>query len=204
MTPGRPGASAPRDRDEAGRPRNARPRDALGRPLSRDPALAGPGPPDDQALAPAAALAFAQQLIDDGRPFRAHEVLEASWRAAPAAERELWRGLAQVAVGLTHAQRGNARGAVALLRRGGQAVGGFAATARPATASPATGAATMAGPATVAGPAGPNSPSGPSGHGADAAGVARSAAELARRIEREGLAALTPADLKLSLLGPVR
>jgi hypothetical protein len=31
-----------------------------------------------------------------------------------------------VAVGLTHAQRGNARGAVALLRRGGQRVAGYA------------------------------------------------------------------------------
>jgi hypothetical protein len=201
MTPGRPGASAPRDRDEAGRPRNARPRDALGRPLSRDPPRAGPAPPDDQALAPAAALALAQQLIEDGRPFRAHEVLEASWRAAPAAERELWRGLAQVAVGLTHAQRGNARGAVALLQRGGRAVGGFAATASPAA---------VAGPAGPKGPSGPkgssgsSGPSGLSGHGVDAAGVARSAAELARRIEQDGLAALTQADLKLSLLGPVR
>jgi len=34
-----------------------------------------------------------------------------------------------VAVGLTHAQRGNARGATALLRRGGQAVGRYAGTA---------------------------------------------------------------------------
>jgi hypothetical protein len=34
-----------------------------------------------------------------------------------------------VAVGLTHAQRGNARGAAALLRRGGRAVGSFAAGA---------------------------------------------------------------------------
>jgi hypothetical protein len=57
----------------------------------------------------------------------AHEVLEASWKQAPAAERELWRGLAQVAVGLTHAQRGNARGAVALLRRGAERVSGYAA-----------------------------------------------------------------------------
>jgi hypothetical protein len=78
-------------------------------------------------LPAADALALAQRLLDSGRPFNAHEVLEASWKAAPQAERELWRGLAQVAVGLTHAQRGNARGAAALLRRGGQAVGGYAA-----------------------------------------------------------------------------
>jgi hypothetical protein len=117
---------ARRDRDAAGRPRNARPRDELGRPLSRD--AAGQPPADDEAvLSPGGSLALAQQLIDDGRPFRAHEVLEASWKAAPAAERELWQGLAQVAVGLTHVQRGNPRGAVALLRRGAGRVGEYSA-----------------------------------------------------------------------------
>ena len=56
-------------------------------------------------------------------------MLEASWKQAPDAERELWRGLAQLAVGLTHAQRGNARGAAALLRRGADRIGGYAASA---------------------------------------------------------------------------
>jgi uncharacterized protein len=120
------GEAPARDRDAAGRPRNARPRDALGRPLRR-----GTGGeallPDQPALAPDAALELAQGLIDSGRAFQAHEVLEASWKAAPSAERELWQGLAQLAVGLTHAQRGNASGAVALLRRGGQRVAGYAA-----------------------------------------------------------------------------
>src|SRR5262249_52932784 len=103
-----------RDRDPAGRARKARPRAAPGRPLGRG--MPGePVTPDDLDLAPAEALALAQQLIDSGRPFHAHEVLESSWHAAPQAERELWRGLAQLAVGLTHASRGNARGAVALL-----------------------------------------------------------------------------------------
>lgn len=117
-----------RDRDAAGRARNARPRDALGRPLPRG----APGEeriPDDLALPPAEALGLAQDLLDAGRPFHAHEVLEASWKAAPAAERDLWQGLAQIAVGLTHAQRGNARGAVALLRRGAQRVGGYCGAA---------------------------------------------------------------------------
>jgi len=121
-----PGAG--RDRDAAGRPRNARPRDELGRPLPRD-ASGEPPPPDERALAPEAALNAAQQLIDSGQSFRAHEVLEASWKAAPPAERALWQGLAQVAVGLTHAQRGNAPGAAALLRRGGLRVAGFAGSA---------------------------------------------------------------------------
>jgi hypothetical protein len=125
--PPRPAARA-RDRDAAGRPRNARPRDELGRPLSRG--AAGESPlPDDLALLPHAALDLAQELIDSGRAFRAHEVLEASWKAAPPAERDLWQGLAQVAVGLTHAQRGNAPGAAALLRRGGRRVAGYAGSA---------------------------------------------------------------------------
>jgi uncharacterized protein len=76
-------------------------------------------------LPPAAALALAQQLLDAGRPFHAHEVLEDAWKAAPDAERALWKGLAQLAVGVTHARRGNARGAAALLRRGAAAVDGF-------------------------------------------------------------------------------
>ena len=116
--------TADRDRDQAGRPRNARPRDAFGRPLPKG-ASGEPGVPDDLALPPADALAMAQRLIDQGRPFQAHEVLEASWKSAPAAERDLWQGLAQVAVGLTHAQRGNARGAAALLRRGAERVAGY-------------------------------------------------------------------------------
>jgi uncharacterized protein len=124
--PSRPG-SDDRDRDAAGRARSARPRDGLGRPLGR----AAPGEPtipDDLALAPAAALALAQQLIDDGRPFHAHEVLEASWRVAPADERDVWQGLAQVAVGLTHARRGNGHGAATLLRRGAARISGYAVT----------------------------------------------------------------------------
>jgi hypothetical protein len=122
---GRTGSGAPagRDRDATGRPRNARPRDQYGRPLPRG-AAGQPPAADEPALPPAQALCLAQSLIDGGRPFRAHEVLEATWKAAPAAERELWRGLAQLAVGLTHAQRGNARGAVALLRRGAERVTG--------------------------------------------------------------------------------
>lgn len=113
-----------RDRDAAGRARNARPRDALGRPLPR--AAAGQPPAtDDQGLPPEQALTVAQQLLDDGSAFRAHEVLEAAWKAAPPGDRDLWQGLAQLAVGLTHAQRGNARGAVTLLRRGAERIGGY-------------------------------------------------------------------------------
>jgi hypothetical protein len=73
-------------------------------------------------------LALAQQMIDEGRPFHAHEVLEASWKAAPPGERDFWQGLAQLAVGLTHARRGNATGAVTLLRRGAARISPYAGT----------------------------------------------------------------------------
>ncbi|MGI5242439.1 DUF309 domain-containing protein [Dactylosporangium sp. CA-139066] len=105
-----------RDRDAAGRARNARPRDELGRPLPRG-AAGVPTMPDDLSVTPDEALERAQRLLDEGRPFHAHEVLEAAWKAAPEGERELWRGLAQLAVGLTHAKRGNAAGAARLLER---------------------------------------------------------------------------------------
>ena len=130
-----PSGGAGRDRDAAGRARNARPRDGLGRPLDRH-AGGEPTIPEDLSLAPASALALAQQLIDTGRPFHAHEVLEASWHAAPPAERDLWQGLAQLAVGLTHALRGNASGAATLLRRGSDRISGYAST-RPYGIDPA-------------------------------------------------------------------
>ncbi|WP_327003999.1 DUF309 domain-containing protein [Dactylosporangium sp. NBC_01737] len=105
-----------RDRDDTGRARNARPRDGLGRPLPYgSPGV--PTMPDDLTVTPATALAQAQELLDAGRPFHAHEVLEAAWKSAPPPERELWRGLAQLAVGLTHLRRGNATGAARLLSR---------------------------------------------------------------------------------------
>lgn len=106
-----------RDRDGQGRARNARPRDSLGRPLPYGSAGVT-RVPDDLVLPPREALAEAQRLLDDDLPFHAHEILEGSWKAAPEAERELWQGLAQLAVGLTHVRRGNAPGAVTLLTRG--------------------------------------------------------------------------------------
>ncbi|BBZ32266.1 DUF309 domain-containing protein [Mycolicibacterium confluentis] len=105
-----------RDRDESGRPRNSRPRDVLGRPLP--PGSQGvPRISEDLKLAPDETLRYAQRLLDDGLAFHAHEVFEAAWKTGPAAERALWQALAQFAVGITHIQRGNPRGAAALLRR---------------------------------------------------------------------------------------
>jgi hypothetical protein len=107
---------AERDRDESGRPRSTRPRDALGRPLPHG----SEGVlriPDDVELPPAETLAYAQDLLDAGLAFNAHEVLEAAWKNGPDDERMLWQGLAQLAVGITHIQRGNVEGAITLLRR---------------------------------------------------------------------------------------
>jgi uncharacterized protein len=118
--------AADRDRDPGGRARNARPRDALGRPLPHG-AAGEERAPEGVVRTPERALAEAQELLDGGRPFHAHEVLEDAWKSAPAAERQLWRGLAQLAVGLTHAARGNARGAATLLDRGAGNVAGYAA-----------------------------------------------------------------------------
>ncbi len=108
--------SAHRDRDESGRPRNSRPRDALGRPLPYG-SKGMERIPDDLHLSPTESLTFAQRLLDMGHAFAAHEVLEAAWKNGPSGERPLWQGLAQLAVGITHVQRGNLPGAAALLRR---------------------------------------------------------------------------------------
>lgn len=116
------GGVTQRDRDEDGRARNARPRDELGRPLPPG----SPGIeriPDDFALPPEQTLRYAQELLDNGRAFTAHEVLEAAWKNGPTAERQLWQGLAQIAVAITHVQRGNIKGAITLLERGTANIG---------------------------------------------------------------------------------
>ncbi|MEO6714461.1 MAG: DUF309 domain-containing protein [Mycobacteriales bacterium] len=154
-----------RDRDAAGRPRNARPRDDFGRPLARTGREMLQAPDDEAAAPPPETLARADALLAEGRPFHAHEVLEALWHVAVPEERQFWQGLAQVAVGLTHAQRGNVVGAVALLRRGSDAVARHAGD----------------------------------DHGVDVAGLVARCADLVARIERNGLEAVSAADLALRL-----
>jgi uncharacterized protein len=105
-----------RDRDEFGNARNSRPRDALGRPLPHG-SEGVERIPDDLNLSPADSLTYAQDLLDRGLAFHAHEVLEAAWKNAPDDERGMWQGLAQLAVGITHIQRGNTAGAASVLAR---------------------------------------------------------------------------------------
>ena len=111
-------------------------RDALGRPVpAGDPTAVPPVP--EQALPPGEALVLAQALLDEGRAFAAHEVLEASWKAAPAGQRQLWQGLAQVCVGVTHLQRGNRVGALRLLLRGAGNLGAHPVAAQALAAAAA-------------------------------------------------------------------
>ncbi|GGS06039.1 hypothetical protein GCM10010269_51270 [Streptomyces humidus] len=151
-------SAAARDRDAEGRARNARPRDGLGRPLPYG--VDGvERQPEGVVRTPQDTVAEAQALLDAGKPFHAHEVFEDAWKSRPDGERALWRGLAQLAVGLTHTARGNLAGGARLLRRGAAAVAEWAAGA------------------------GEDRP-----YGMDLAGLARWARELAESVERTGAA----------------
>ncbi|GGV79744.1 hypothetical protein GCM10010294_50900 [Streptomyces griseoloalbus] len=150
--------AAARDRDSDGRARNARPRDGLGRPLPYG-AQGVPRQPEGVVRRPEESVAEAQRLLDEGKPFHAHEVFEDAWKSGPQEERELWRGLAQLAVGLTHTARGNVAGGARLLRRGAAAAEAWAAGAGAAGAHP---------------------------HGIDLRGVVAWARELAAEVERGG------------------
>lgn len=106
-----------RERDASGKPLNGRPRDGLGRPLPRG-AAGVERIPEDVRLPPDESILAAQELLDAGKPFHAHEILEGTWKDSPEGERRLWQGLAQLAVGLTHLLRGNTVGARSLLGQG--------------------------------------------------------------------------------------
>ncbi|MFJ4077429.1 DUF309 domain-containing protein [Streptomyces iakyrus] len=153
-SPDRPGDA--RDRDSEGRARNARPRDGLGRPLPYG-ADGVPRQPEGVVRTPEKTVGEAQRLLDEGKPFHAHEVFEDAWKSGPDEERELWRGLAQLAVGLTHTARGNLTGGARLLRRGAGAAEAWVSAA------------------------GQGLP-----HGIDVVGVAAWARELAEDVERTG------------------
>ena len=59
------------------------------------------------------------ELFDEKRFFESHEFFEDVWKAndVEGRDRPFWKGVTQVAVGCCHAQRGNERGALALLER---------------------------------------------------------------------------------------
>lgn len=118
-----------RDRNEHGRAQQARPRDELGRPLAYG--ATGVPPISEEPLPPAETLAYARRLLDAGRPFAAHEALEVRWKSCPEEERELWQGLAQLCVGLTHQERGNLVGASRLVERAAARLEDYVRTGGP-------------------------------------------------------------------------
>lgn len=91
----------------------------------------GVEPISEEPLSPEATLAYARRLLDDGRPFAAHEALEVRWKSCPEEERELWQGLAQLCVGLTHQARGNAVGSARLVERAAGRLEAYQQTAGP-------------------------------------------------------------------------
>lgn len=112
---------ADRDRNAEGRPENARPRDRFGAPLPRgyNDELAHREEPADVVSSLDEALNRAIALFDEQRFFESHEFFEYVWKSdeVPAADRDFWKGVTQVAVGCTHTQRGNVNGAITLLER---------------------------------------------------------------------------------------
>ena len=120
-TPPRESRYPNRDRNDEGRAENARPRDRFGAPLPRDypDELAHREEPEDVISSVPEAFAKAVALFDEQRFFEAHEFLEYIWKSPEIddRDRDFWKGVTQVAVGCTHTQRGNDKGAVTLLER---------------------------------------------------------------------------------------
>jgi len=105
-----------RDRDESGGLETPVRASAMGRPLP--PGSEGvPRIPDELELTPAATLAYAQDLLDGGLAFNAHEVLEGRMEERSGGGAVAMARAAQLAVGITHVQRATPRVPVAVLRR---------------------------------------------------------------------------------------
>ncbi len=98
-----------------------RPRDRYGRPLPRASSdeLNRDGKADEVVGSAHEACLRGIELFDEQRFFEAHEFFEYAWKAGDVDERDrdFWKGVTQVAVGCCHAQRGNRRGALAVLER---------------------------------------------------------------------------------------
>lgn len=94
-----------------------RPRDHLGRPQAW-------GAPNTLILEPYDAMSLAENHriaiahFDAARFFPAHEAWETAWKQArDTDDAEFFKGLSQLGAGYVHLLRGNAHGAVTLLRR---------------------------------------------------------------------------------------
>ncbi|PLY01731.1 MAG: DUF309 domain-containing protein [Desulfuromonas sp.] len=67
---------------------------------------------------PSATLLAAVRQFNEGAYFLCHETLEELWNVQDDPLRDLYKGVLQIAVGLLHLEKGNIRGARALLQRG--------------------------------------------------------------------------------------
>jgi hypothetical protein len=102
-----------------------RPRDALGRPLAwgAEPELELD---DYDARSMEENDRLGREAVAAGRWFPAHEAWETAWKQAKGTgDEELFKGLSQMGAGYVHLLRGNAHGAVTLLRRAARRVGGY-------------------------------------------------------------------------------
>ncbi len=104
-----------------------RPRDHLGRPQPWDA-------PNTLALEDFDGLSIEQnhrlgrEHFDAGRFFPAHEAWETAWKQARNTDdAEFFKGLSQLGAGYVHLLRGNAHGAVRLLRRAASRLSGYPA-----------------------------------------------------------------------------
>jgi uncharacterized protein len=102
-----------------------RPRDLLGRPLDW-------GATNELVLADYDNLTLEQNdqlgrdYVKAAQYFPAHEAWETAWKQARETdEAEFFKGLSQMGAGYVHLQRGNAHGAVTLLRRAARRVGAY-------------------------------------------------------------------------------
>jgi hypothetical protein len=107
------------------RNKKERPRDRLGRPLAWDaePELILENY-DDLSMEDNDRLG--REAVAAGRWFPAHEAWETAWKQARGTgDEELFKGLSQMGAGYVHLLRGNAHGAMMLLRRAAGRVGGY-------------------------------------------------------------------------------
>ena len=118
-------------RGKTGKPTQARnkpqrPRDHLGRPQPWD-ATSTLHLEDFDSLSLEENHRLGREHLNAGRYFPAHEAWETAWKQARETDdAELFKGLSQLGAGLTHLLRGNAHGAVRLLRRGAGRIGVYA------------------------------------------------------------------------------
>src|SRR5215510_10018708 len=102
-----------------------RPRDELGRPLAweQENVL---HLPDFDSLSVDENDRLGRELLHDRNYFGAHEAWETAWKQARGTgDEELFKGLSQMGAGYVHLLRGNAHGAITLLRRAASRVGRY-------------------------------------------------------------------------------